>query len=222
MKRGYAFIAAAIGWFALIGQYFLSNGTKTGSALVEGTVVFFSFFTIVSNIAVAVALTAVAFAPESRLGRFFGEPNGSTPVAVYITVTGIVFWFLLRPITHPAGIGILLNTLLHYVMPITYVVFWLLLVPKGQLRLRYMPDWLVLPLVFGLYTLLHGQASGFYPYPFIDVAKLGLDQVLRNMGRFVVFFALVGAAFVLVDWVLGWIGRRNSPSESPPAETAVA
>jgi hypothetical protein len=218
MARGYAFIAAAIGWFAIIGQYFLSNGTKTGSALTDGTIVFFSYFTILSNILVAIALTTASFAPESRLGKFFGGPNGATPVAVYITVTGITYWFLLRPLyADLRGMGMVLNAVHHYVMPVLYVVYWLLFVAKGRLHLRYIPDWLIFPLVYALYTLLHGQASGFYPYPFVDVTKLGLDHVLRDMARFVVFFALVSAAYVLVDRILGRIGRQALPAPAEPS-----
>jgi hypothetical protein len=104
-------------------------------------------------------------------------------------------------------------------MPIIYVAFWLCFVPKRTLHLRYMIDWILFPLVYALYTVLHGQASGFYPYYFyfVDVANLGLDQVLRNMGRFLVFLALVGAAFILVDRILGRLGHRAPAAPPEPA-----
>ena len=48
----------------------------------------------------------------------------------------------------------------------------------------------VWPVAYAGYTLAHGAATGWYPYPFLDVADLGLPLVLRNLG-FIVLLSLV-------------------------------
>jgi hypothetical protein len=48
--------AAAVAWFALVLQYYLTI-TKPGAPFIEATVRYFGFFTILTNILVALALT---------------------------------------------------------------------------------------------------------------------------------------------------------------------
>ena len=78
---------------------------------------------------------------------------------------------------------------LHYVIPPLYALFWVAFIQKGDLQLRTIPAPLIPPLVYGAYTLVHGAVSGFYPYPFVNVAKLGYPQVLLNIVGFIVFLA---------------------------------
>jgi hypothetical protein len=59
MSRLYAGVFAAVGWFAIVGQFFLTP-TSAGN--------YFSYFTILSNVLVALTLTSVALAPGSGIG----------------------------------------------------------------------------------------------------------------------------------------------------------
>ncbi len=53
-----------------------------------------------------------------------------------------------------------------------------------------MPRALLFPLAYGAWTLAHGAATGWYPYPFVDVVDLGYLRVLANIvGLFVVLAA---------------------------------
>jgi hypothetical protein len=54
--------------------------------------------------------------------------------------------------------------------------------------------------------LIHGAVTGFYPYPFIDVSKLGYDKVLANMAVLILVFAGLGLSLIAVD---RWLGRRR-------------
>ena len=49
------------------------------------------------------------------------------------------------------------------------------------------PKAMILPLVWLAYTLVRGVVIGAYPYPFIDVVRLGYGQVAINVGAIVVF-----------------------------------
>ena len=49
------------------------------------------------------------------------------------------------------------------------------------------------------YTIAHGAASKWYPYPFIDVHKLGYVTGLRNGVGLCVLLVGVGALFMWLD-----------------------
>ncbi len=61
-----------------------------------------------------------------------------------------------------------------------------------------------MPLIYGLYTLLHGPLSGFYPYPFFNVPKDGLGQVILNLAGIVLFFYVVGLTLVAIGHAIAW------------------
>ena len=205
MKRTYAGIFALVGWFAVIGQYVVGHA---GS--LAGTVNYLSYFTILSNILVAATLTAAAVAPSSRPGRFLLAPPVALATAVYITVTGLTYYFILSSLYHLEGWTKHFDHLLHYVMPPAFILFWLVAVTKGRLHLGNVAWMLVPPLVYAGWTLLHGPLSGFWPYPFIDLPKIGWPHFLRNVAEFIVFFSLVGSIYALVDRVVGHLQTRRS------------
>lgn len=200
VRRSFAGLIAAVGWFAIIGQF-----TQTPSA---GN--YFSFFTILSNILVAVTVTAAALAPESRLGRFLSDPRVATATVLYISVTGLVYAVILAKLYHLEGWVLLFNRLLHYVVPPLFVLFWLAFVRKGTLTIRYLPLMLIAPLAYGAYTLIRGPMVGWYPYPFIDAATLGYPATIRNIVEFTVFFALLGSVYILIDHVVGRLLPRRA------------
>ena len=202
MKRIYAGVFAAVGWFAVIGQYL----NKYADTLTD-SIKYISFFTILSNILVAATLATAALAPESRLGRFLDKPGVATATVLYITVTGFVYHFLLASLYHLEGWTLIYDRLLHYVIPPAYVLFWLLFVPKGTLDLKNAALMLAFPVVYANYTLVRGPFADWYPYPFIDVSKLGYPQAFHNIVDFVILFAFVACVFVLIDRVAGMIRR---------------
>lgn len=211
MRKATALVIAASAWIGVIGQYFFSNAAKTGAELATSTLNYFSFFTTLSNLFIAVGLTAVLVAPMSRIGRFFGGPRGATPLAFYITITGLVFWFVLRDTADPKGLGIGLNAIHHYIVPIAYPLWWLFFVRKGELRLWNVIDWMIFPALYGLYTVLHGQEAGFYPYGFVNVGKLGLDRVIHNMVMFGIQFLILACLYVLIDAAIGYAASLRRP-----------
>ena len=197
MQRLYAAVFAAVGWFAIVGQYFNAYaGTPNAWN-------YLSFFTILSNILVAVTLTSAALAPESSVGRFFARPVVATSTAVYITVTGLVYYFLLASLYDLEGWTKHFDHMLHYVIPPAFVLYWLVFVRKGTLHVGSIPWMLIAPLAYGIYTLVRGPIVNWYPYPFIDVSKLGYPHTFRNIAEFIVFFAFASSIYVLIDHVIG-------------------
>ncbi|KRF34852.1 Pr6Pr family membrane protein [Nocardioides sp. Soil805] len=166
-------------------------------ALGERLVRFIGYFTILSNILVAVVTWTLALA---RDGDDTGWRVLRLTSLVGITVTGVVHWFLLRPILDLSGADYLADKLLHVVVPLLAVVGWVAFGPRGRVRGRDVLAALVFPVAWLAYTLVRGAVTGFYPYPFLDVDDQGYAAVaVACLGIAVLFVALAAAAWKLDD-----------------------
>jgi hypothetical protein len=215
MQTSYRIIVSALGWFAIVLQYSLIASTRSGPDLVAWTINYFSFFTTIGNILVALAMTLPWLAPRSRLAQWLLRPGVRTVIAAYIIVVGVVYYVMLRNLYDPQGWRLVCVVILHYVIPPLFVLDWLLFVPKRTLSWRILFGALAFPVVYVAWTLLHGAFTGFYPYPFINVARFGYAQVLMNITAMI-------AAFVCLVLALVGIGRlvsAGSPAQaSSPAK----
>lgn len=207
--RGWRILFAVVGWAGLLAQYGLILHGGTRSAL-GSTVVFLSYFTILTNILVALALTAPALAPDSRLGRWTASEGVRAALAMYIAVVGLIYHALLASTWNPHGLLFYVNQILHTVMPIAFVLDWLLFVPKGRLRWIDPVKWLAYPLLYGVWTAAHGQLIGWYPYWFIDIGALGWAAALVNFGLLLVFFLVLGLIVAALDRGLASMAKGDS------------
>ncbi len=70
--------------------------------------------------------------------------------------------------------------------------------------------WQFFPIIYFIYILLRGAITNIYPYPFLDVAKLGYDQVILNaLGLMAAQFAL-GLVVAAIDHALAAQKRRSA------------
>lgn len=197
--------AAVVTWGAVTLQLGLSLrlAAANGQSVAMGIATYLGFFTILTNILVAATLSVALVAPASPLGRFFARPVVAGGVLVPIVVVAIVYHVLLRDLWDPQGWQLVADVLLHYVVPALFVVYWWLAVPKEGLSWADVPKWMLYPAAYLVYLLLRGAILGHYPYPFLDVAELGLTRSLGNA-------LLVLAGFVGVSVVVVTVGRRLS------------
>ncbi|WP_130905785.1 Pr6Pr family membrane protein [Pseudomonas sp. Sample_22] len=201
VRRRFVAVAAILGWAGLsIQMYLIFHSRWTlGASLLGGLVSFFSYFTVLSNTLVATVLTCELTSRESAVRRWFLQPWVSSGIAVSIVVVGLVYSLLLRHLWHPEGWQWLADELMHDVMPGLFLVYWLCCVPKGFLRLRHIALWMIYPLVYFGYALLRGHLLAVYPYPFIDVEKLGYPQVFVNAGGLLLGFVLTSVLLIGLD-----------------------
>lgn len=179
--------------------------TLTGAGVVDpatdpgtGTRVvrFWSYFTIQSNV-----LTFLSVLPLVRDPGFdarWWRPLRLTAL-LGIVVTGLVYAVVLAPIDHPVGLGVWTNAGLHYVAPVGSLLLWLVLGPRPRVSWTTVGWAMAWPLAWIAYTLAHGAVSGWYPYPFLDVAELGYPTALRNLALVAVLALLLLSAFRLLD-----------------------
>jgi hypothetical protein len=193
-------VTAAIGWFALALQFYLMIivTPAPGADRIRLTFNYFSFFTILTNLLVALGLTFRLVAPRSRWGEFFSRPTVASGTAVYIAIVGVTYSLLLRSLWSPQGAQKVADDLLHDLVPIMYVAYWLVFIHKGSLLWKDALSWAVYPLVYFFYSLIRGAVTGWYPYPFIDVSKFGYPRVLANAAMFVCAFLTVALLTVAI------------------------
>jgi hypothetical protein len=194
-ERLYRALAGTFCLVAVGAQYFLvMHGSS--SSVASQSVRFFSFFTILSNLLIGLALIVPVLAPNSRAARFLLEPGVRTALTGYIIVVGVVYWALLHDLSKAQGARLIIERALHYVTPPLYVLDWLLFVPKDRLRWNIGVSSLGFPAAYAGWTLAHGAVTGWYPYPFLDVADLGYLQTFLNIGGLVLAFLVLELALV--------------------------
>jgi hypothetical protein len=220
-------LVAAAGVAAIVGQLIrtvsisAANGWPLGLTAVD----FFSFFTILSNVGAAVALTIGAFL--ILRGHRIDPAWFATllaAVSTYMLITGIVYNALLRGLPLPQGSTVpWSNEILHVWAPL----FLLLDVFLGPLRRRlpWRALWAIIafPLVWVTYTLIRGPLvtdfrtgnPWWYPYPF-------LNPNVQPWGYAGVALYVVGiaAGILLIAAGVIWLGRRRGaePGDPPVAQ----
>ena len=204
-KRRLYTALAVLGWCGLAIQLemVLISRWTSGASLVGGLVSYFSFFTILSNTLAASVLTYAADSRPSKGRSFFLQPWVSSGIAVSIIVVGVAYSLLLRQLWQPQGVQWLANEILHDVMPVLFTLYWWFCVPKGLLRVSHIGLWMLYPLLYFAYILLRGHLLGVYPYPFVDVEKLGYWQTFINAGGILAGFVAVALGVVAVDRLRG-------------------
>lgn len=198
-QRNLLALIALLSWLAVIAQFFISMEASTVDTVTQ-TVRFFSYFTILTNLMVAVYSTSLWLSPKRSIAVFFAKSTASTAVTLYILLVGLVYNLVLRGIWQPQGMARVVDETLHSIVPLLVLCHWWCIPDKGLLKWKDILGWLIYPFVYLIYTLAHGAISGFYPYPFVDVDALGLSKVLINS-------CIVGLAVVLMGVILIGIAR---------------
>jgi hypothetical protein len=196
MARVAAVLIALACWAGVALQFsvtYASSGSLLASAWTLAR-----FFTVITNLVVAAVMTYVAFG-----GRI--SPFLSGGLTLSTLLVGIVYLLLLRGLHPLEGRALVANHLLHYVSTLAMLGRWLLFTPHGRLRWRDPLWWGVYPSAYFAYVIVRGAIDGRYPYPFIDVGKLGPVQTGINALGIAAGFVLCGLAVVAVDALL--LGR---------------
>jgi hypothetical protein len=197
-----AIVLGCVGLFALILQYYLLLQVTGGQGLSwgKGTLRFFSYFTIQAN--VLVVLMLVSFALRPKIEEWTVHPFERSAIASYIAVVALVYLALLRDLWAPQGAQWLADALLHYVMPLGYLAFWLFVMRKAGLRWYDPLLWLIYPVFYLGFVLVAGRFTGFYPYPFIDVSKIGYGKMAANALGIMAAFLVAGYVVLIISRLL--------------------
>lgn len=202
-RRGARAAAALLGllaWAALLLQLQLTldathaRGGTSGEALL----LYSGYFTILTNLFVALCASARAWAPRSRLAGAAWRGCATTA----IVLVGLGYHLLLREIWDPQGWQRVADNLLHYAVPVTALAHWLWYRSPAPLPVWQPLAWALYPAAYFGYALVRGEWLGQYPYPFVDVTALGYPRVFANAGVLLLAYLAVGA-------LLRWLASRR-------------
>jgi hypothetical protein len=113
----------------------------------------------------------------------------------------------LRHIWNPQGWQKIADVLLHDLIPLLYVAYWVVFVAKRSLRWKDALWWLIYPAAYFAYTLLRGVTTRWYPYPFLDVQVLGYARVSINAVLLLAAFLVAGLILIAIG---RWVGSKQS------------
>jgi hypothetical protein len=205
MKKKTSIILALITWATLFVQLILVVIIKslTGDSVIDAAINYLSLFSVEANIAVAMVLTIPLLFKRGPLFRFFDCTSVQAMVVVYSFMVFMIYDLVLHDLWVAEGIQFVLNYLLHNAIPLAYIVWWFNFGDRGKLKYWHSIPWLIAPIVYMTITLIRGWFIGYYPYPFIDVERIGMATVIYNTVGMLFIFWLVGLLMV-------WIDRRRT------------
>lgn len=197
-RTAWARLVAVLAWFAVLLQFALLMQSQAAPKL-ELLVRFFSYFTILSNLLVAVLMSACGWFPNVK----WRTHSNQIAIAVYISVVGLAYNTVLRFLSEPTGWQKLADEMLHTIVPILYLVYcWNFI--RYKFAWRAIIPWMYFPVLYLIYILLRGHFSGFYPYPFLSVPELGYARVAVNCLLVTLVFVGLSLAYI------GILRRRSN------------
>ena len=207
--RGYRIVFALTTIFAM--TYQCIHGYNNNADFKISNVL--SFFTIQSNIIVAVVLliaglTSLGDHPTQRFEFVRGA------AVAYIALVGVVYGVLLSGYQEELQTTLpWVDTVVHRIIPLVMVADWLIDPPRSRIEFRQALYWMIYPLVYLVYTLIRGPIVDWWPYPFLNPHH-------EDQGYGVVAIYCVGIAigFMAFVWLVTWLSRR----EPEPAVVARA
>lgn len=178
-----------IGYKLFFGLLGLSAVVTEIATLVErgtfNTVNFFSYFTVETNLIVAVVLVLSAVALAWGKSATFDAVRGAA--TVYSLIVGLGFAILLSGMAETEFTAVPWdNIVLHYIMPAVMFVDWLIDRPRRKLLFKPALAWLLFPIAYVSYTLTRGMYSDWYPYAFLDPATNGYWAVAGMVTGFLI------------------------------------
>lgn len=195
-----AALIASVAWTGLIVQFVLSY--RQNSSVLLTLWIIGAYFTILTNLLVAVVFTGVVFGRRS-----FHKGWLLAGTMLSIALVGVVYALLLRGALADAGGSPLVDTLLHDATPVLVTLYWIAFVRKGTLHWQHPLLWSIYPIAYLAYAIARGMATGKYAYPFLDVSEIGWARMAGNASA-------IAAVFLAVVYAVVWIDRRIASSRA--------
>jgi len=193
VKRICKIALASISWAGIILQLSIASDSLFN---------FISYFTILANLFIAISLSISLIKPASKIGIFLDGVSVQSALALYIFVVAVIYNSIIRGAWTQTTAQFIADNLLHVLIPVLYILYWLIFVPKGILKWKDLIHWIYFPLIYLLYCLLRGALIGWYPYFFINVNELGYSRVFINIAMILALMLFGGALLIALNRLL--------------------
>lgn len=206
-RKIYDTLGFSMTWFAVITQLVLMVQNRQADVL-ETIIRFFSFFTILTNILVALYFSVRVFNSQNRLLLFLNKIGSITAITVFILLVGIVYQIVLRSIWKPEGLQKFVDELLHTIIPLFVLIYWFIFSKREDSNFSILKKWLIYPFSYFIFIIIRGTFSGFYPYPFVDASVLESQQIAVN-------FILITLFVLFLFVILVFISQKTKSKTQP-------
>jgi len=164
--------------------------------------VLFSFYTVQTNLMVVIWISLALLYTQRAEKPFILGSIVRGGITVYISITFLIFVTLLQPFYFPTDpISITVNILAHYLVPILFILDWVITETNNTYENVYALYWLTYPIIYLVYSLIQGLITDFYPYYFIDLSMIGPFVFLFGALLALVFYA-VGRLYIFLNRIL--------------------
>ncbi|MFX1324836.1 MAG: Pr6Pr family membrane protein [Promethearchaeota archaeon] len=167
----YRIIFAAICWFSIILSAIVGSVTA-GNPLIW--VISYRYYTMQTNLMVALwfIFAIIGYKKPKYIKKISGPIKGA--ITLYITTTFVFFAILLQFLYHPTGYAAFNNVMLHYLIPISFIIDWILTKTNMRYEWKHLRYWIIYPICYLVFSLLHGTFTGDYLYLFLDIRRIGI------------------------------------------------
>ena len=207
-----AIIGAAAGIGALMLQFALMFGSMSASGYSPLAIVwrYFGYFTILTNMLVALIWIGAALQPERARPRLEGAG------AVSIVMVGVIYHLLLANRWAPQGLQLAADFIHHRFTPILFGLYWFMR-PHGSLKWADAALFVIWPLAYCFYALTRGAFDGWYAYYFLDPSRVTSGELALSIATQSAAFLACALVFVAID---KWLGARASAGASSASAAA--
>ena len=186
-KKGYKIAIAILAWSSILLQFYISD---------ISVITFLSYFTVLCNLLIALCLTFTTLLKSTQVGSFFSKLSVQTSIALYIFIVSLVYNIALRSLVKLNGLAWVLDNMVHVVVPLLYIAFWIAYKPEGILKWKDGLIWTLFPLCYLVYSMIRGDITGWYPYPFLNAIKFGYPRVIFNVSIIIGVFIIAGLILI--------------------------
>jgi len=150
-----------------------------------------SYFTVLSNILVLFYWGLKIFEKDI----IFLE----APIRLYISITCIVYCFILFPRWKPKGLYILSNFIVHLYVP--FIVWYNFIIENQKNKISILEPifWLIMPVIYLILVTIRGYKIKKYPYFFLDRKTIGNKKYVTFMVSLILLFIISGYIIYVIS-----------------------
>jgi hypothetical protein len=155
---------------------------------------FAGFFTILTNLLLAVTATQAARGSESGLAA----PVPRMAITAAILLVAIAYWFLLAPLWTPTGWQLAADIGLHSAAPVLAAALWFKM-SDGRLGWRDVAKAAIWPAIYAVYAVARGAIDGWYAYWFLNPKDQSAIELVVSIAGFSLLVMGIAAVLVGID-----------------------
>jgi hypothetical protein len=159
----------------------------------------FATFTIIVNVALLCVYGAELGA---RWLAWFRAPLAQSAALAATLLMSLYHDRIMGGLMAPTSTSAVVDTVLHYVVPGVYLVWWLLFTRHGGLRWPDIPAMLLPPTIYLIYAMIRGAIVNEYPYPILEANRIGYSAVAINVLLVLAALIVLCAIIVAIDKAL--------------------